>query len=278
VDLARSNCDAHLWWIDQLGFVPNSAFVGDQNRSQPPLLTKAIREVFEQTEDTEWLDAAFPRLEKEYQFWSGKRSFPNGLAHHGHDADEQYLIEFYRRILVRRLDLETEIDDSVKVQIAGQFLAEAETGQDFSPVWNHRCLHFADLELNCLLWQCESDMAFFAQKLGLPNKDALVWEDRAKKRRRLILDTFWDEESGLFRPWDMVWKQFSKVAHLGTFYPLWLGIATEEQAQRVKDNLSRFEYDFGVAQTERYGGRTYQWAFPTGWPPTQWVVAQALQN
>lgn len=52
---AHSNCEALMWCLDRRGFVPNSAFVGDDNRSQPPMLAAMVTDVFTITQDLAWL-------------------------------------------------------------------------------------------------------------------------------------------------------------------------------------------------------------------------------
>lgn len=274
-DLARSNCDALMWWIDQLGFVPNSAFNNDQNRSQPPVLSLMVQEVHQAEPDREWLAKAVPRLEREHDFWQTQRCLPNGMARHGHHADDDYLVRFYDGLLCRRLGVEHKVSREVKLELAGQLLAEAETGQDFTPIYDHRAMHHMDLELNCLLCAMERNLATFQRELG-ERDQAAAWSKKADWRAEKIRAELWDDRAGLFRPKDIVWRSFSPVAHLGTFYPLWLGIATEEQAQRVRDNLPRFEREFGVAHTEEYGEMRYQWAYPNGWPPSHWVTVAGL--
>lgn len=276
-DLARSNCDALMWWIDQLGFVPNSAFNNDQNRSQPPMLSLMVQEVHAAAPDLEWLAGAVPRLETEHAFWATRRVLPNGMARHGHEADEAYLIRFYDGLVCRRLGVEREVDPEVKLSLAAQLLAEAETGQDFTPVYEHRAMDHMDLELNCLLWALEDNLSRFHRALGR-REQAAQWRAKADWRGERIRRELWDDDSGLFRPKDVVWRSFAQIAHLGTFYPLWLGIATEEQAQRVRDNLPRFEREFGVAHTEDYGELRYQWAYPNGWPPSHWVTVAGLMR
>jgi alpha,alpha-trehalase len=278
IDLARSNCDALLWWIDRQGFVPNSAFVGDDNRSQPPVLAAMVREVYSVTRDRVWAGAAVARLEKEYDFWVKNRSFADGLAHHGHQADDAYLERFYDETLCVRLGASREVSRDEKTRVAGQRLAEAESGLDFTPLFGGRALDHADIKLNTLLWTYETNLAWFARALDAGAAVADRWASRAEERRRAIDASLWDDSRGIFRPRNIVTNAFSPVADLETFYPLWAGLATPEQARRVRDNLVVFEHEFGLSQTEILPDRTYQWAYPNGWPPSHWIVASGLRR
>lgn len=278
IDLARSNCDALLWWIDRQGFVPNSAFVGDDNRSQPPVLAAMVREVYSVTRDRVWAGAAVARLEKEYDFWVKNRSFADGLAHHGHQADDAYLERFYDETLCVRLGASREVSRDEKTRVAGQRLAEAESGLDFTPLFGGRALDHADVKLNTLLWTYETNLAWFARALDAGAAVADRWASRADERRRVIDARLWDDSRGFFRPRNIVTNAFSPVADLETFYPLWAGLATPEQARRVRDNLVVFEHEFGLSQTEILPDRTCQWAYPNGWPPSHWIVASGLRR
>lgn len=278
IDLARSNCDALLWCIDRHGFVPNSAFVGDDNRSQPPVLAAMVREVYAVTRDRVWAGAAIPRLQVEYEFWTRKRSFAGGLAHYGHQADETYLERFYDDTLHARLRVNRDASREEKLQVAAHRLAEAESGLDFTPLFGGRALDCADVKLNTLLWSYETNLAWFARELGAGNAVADRWTRRADERRRAIVARLWDDDRGLFRPRNMATNAFSPIGDLETFYPLWAGLATAEQAARVRDNLVVFEHEFGLSQTEMLPDRTYQWAYPNGWPPSHWIAASGLRR
>jgi neutral trehalase len=65
---------------------------------------------------------------------------------------------------------------------------------------------------------------------------------------------------------------------LAGFYPLWAGLATPDQAERiVQSALPRFEFPGGlVTTTQEQVGR--QWAFPNGWAPLQWIVVAGLER
>ncbi len=61
----------------------------------------------------------------------------------------------------------------------------------------------------------------------------------------------WDDQAGLYFDYDFVTKQLRHYPFLTTFYPLWAGIASKEQAARVEKNLPLFERDGGL-QTSTY--------------------------
>ncbi|SPF54792.1 Periplasmic trehalase (fragment) [Candidatus Sulfopaludibacter sp. SbA4] len=63
---------------------------------------------------------------------------------------------------------------------------------------------------------------------------------------------------------------------LTTFYPLWTGIASPEQAARVAGNLPLFERPGGLETSTHHSGD--QWDAPFGWAPLQWIAVQGLRR
>ena len=63
---------------------------------------------------------------------------------------------------------------------------------------------------------------------------------------------------------------------LTTFYPLWAGIASQEQAAHVVRNLAMFERPGGLRTSEFQSGD--QWDAPFGWAPLQWIAVQGLRR
>jgi len=69
VDTARMVVDNLLGLVEDYGFIPNGSRRYYLNRSQPPMLTKMVRAVFDVTGDKEWLRSVMPTLELEYAYW-----------------------------------------------------------------------------------------------------------------------------------------------------------------------------------------------------------------
>jgi alpha,alpha-trehalase len=86
----------------------------------------------------------------------------------------------------------------------------------------------------------------------------------------------WDAEHGLYFDYDFVHKRVRKYPFLTTFYPLWAGIATAEQAAQVVRNLPLFERAGGLQTSTSQTGD--QWDAPFGWAPLQWIAVQGLRR
>jgi len=195
VDLAKNNVDNLLYLVERYGYIPNGNRTFFLNRSQPPFLGLMIRDIFDATQDKKWLTDSFSIWKKEYEFWDQNRKTPAGLTRHLHHSTNKNLLRFYEDELVCRIKFNLQ-NENDKIEIANHYLAEAETGWDFTPRFHQRAADFIQVELNCILYLCEQNAAYFSDILEL--KDTEVWRDRAEKRKELILELLWNESESFF--------------------------------------------------------------------------------
>jgi alpha,alpha-trehalase len=276
IQQAENNVNDVLFLVDRLGFVPNSNRIDMTNRSQPPYLCMMVKDIYDATGNKEWLKTAYPLISREYEFWITKRSTTYGLSRHHHDATQEYLTDFYEHLKKVRLPL-TATTAEEKISIAGHRLAEAEAGYDFTPRFDGRCSDFIPVDLNSNLYLYEVSMAGFAGILE--NGESKLWMDRATERKKRIDDLLWNETRGLYLDYDMKNERPSDVTSLATFQPLWTGCASADQASKVKANLKRYEFAYGVVPCEAaLHDFIYQWDYPNTWPPHSLIVSEALSS
>lgn len=105
--------------------------------------------------------------------------------------------------------------------------------------------NFESPDLNAMLVKEARALSMMAEELG--NRDAATsWRFRADVRADLVRQEFWDEEDGFFYYLDKADNDFTfenendlKRREIVGFFPMWAGIATEEQAARlVEDHLT----------------------------------------
>jgi alpha,alpha-trehalase len=135
--------------------------------------------------------------------------------------------------------------------------------------------HYAPVCLNSLLYKTEKDMEQISRWLG-HSVDAEKWSRRAEERKRLIRRYLWDERAGLFFDYDFTTAQRSSYRYATTFYPLWAGLATMEQARRVMANLPAFEKPGGLAMSTEDTGA--QWDLPYGWGNIEMLAVDGLRR
>ena len=58
------NIENFIYLIDTYGFIPNGSHKSMLNRSQPPFLSLMVREIYETTKDSQWLEGAYDTLVK----------------------------------------------------------------------------------------------------------------------------------------------------------------------------------------------------------------------
>ena len=135
--------------------------------------------------------------------------------------------------------------------------------------------HYAPVCLNSLLYKTEKDLQHISEILG-NNQDAQRWQERARQRSERIQKYLWDGQRGLFFDYNLDKAARSTYEYVTTFYPLWVGLATKEQAEAVTHNLSIFESAGGLAMSNRDNG--VQWDYPYGWAPTQLLAVEGLRR
>jgi len=135
--------------------------------------------------------------------------------------------------------------------------------------------HYAPVCLNSLLYKTETDMEKISSWLG-DAQAARLWQERAVKRGKIIQDLLWNPKRGLFFDYDFEHKELSSYEYATTFYPLWAGAATPEQARAVTGNLPVFEREGGLAMSTHDTG--VQWDYPYGWAPIQLLAVEGMRR
>ncbi len=247
--LAKGIVDNCIYMADKYGIIPNANRKDYMNRSQPPYLTSMIREIYSVYRDDVWLKKAFAAAKKEYaKTWTSEPRITNiGLSKfHG--------------------------------ERGSHFLAEKESGWDFTSRFGNRANDMCAIDLNCCLFKYESDFAFFSRTLG-DIDEADRWMDRSIKRKYVINAHMWDPAAGFFYDYDLVNKMRMGVRSLAAYSAMWSGLASNEQAKQLVKNLRHFEHNDGLATCDQdYGMRGKQWNYPIGWAPLHWIVVSGLHN
>lgn len=135
--------------------------------------------------------------------------------------------------------------------------------------------HYAPVCLNSLLYKTEKDLEQISRWLGHAG-DAEKWSKRAEERKKLIARYLWDEKAGFFSDYNLQTGQRSSYRYATTFYPLWAGLATPEQAKAVVKNLATLERPGGLAMSPEETGA--QWDLPYGWGNIEMLAIDGLRR
>jgi alpha,alpha-trehalase len=319
VDLAKALTENLAYEVVHYGKVLNGNRTYYLTRSQPPFLTSMGLAVSEhlppKDEARRWLARVFRAAIKEYYtVWMQKpRLTDTGLSRYyaegigpPPEVEKGHFDAIYRPYAEQRhLDVRT-FEQQYK---AGEFAVPAldqffvhdrcvrESGHDTTYRWDaqgDRCADFVTVDLNALLYKAEIDIArtietVFGGTLKLEDGSAetsAAWYARASRRQQLVTQFLWDEEAGLFFDYDLVNRKRHAFVSATTFYPLWAGLATGEQAEAVVHNaLPLLEMPGGLAgSSEKSRGAisvkrpARQWDYPYGWVPHQMLAWHGLVN
>lgn len=237
----------------KFGIIPARNKYYNLGISQPPFLSTMVAMVYHITKDQHWLRECVHVIEKELNdYWKGKN-----LEYHQLD-----------------IGLSRYCDHNITHQTA-----EHESGWDMTSRFHDACLDYAPIDLNCCLYKYETDLAYFYRELGEEQR-ARHYDDEAAHRKHLINKYCWHEDLGFYFDYNHHKQEQSLFFSLAGFFPLWCGIANEEQAHRMVDHLKLFEFDGGLATTQKEGlDETFkQWDYPNGWANLQWIVIVGLEH
>jgi len=135
--------------------------------------------------------------------------------------------------------------------------------------------HYAPICLNSLLYKTEKDLQEMSHILG-HTENAQKFEQRAEERKDRIQKYLWDPARRLFFDYNFYTGVRSSYEYVTTFYPLWAGLATPEQARELAHNLGLFEQAGGLAMSTT--DADVQWDYPYGWAPTQIIAIEGLRR
>jgi alpha,alpha-trehalase len=134
--------------------------------------------------------------------------------------------------------------------------------------------HYAPVGLNSLLYRYELDLQQFATRLGKAG-DARRFGQAATARKAAMDQYLWRPEAGMYLDYDFVGGKPANDPYITTFYPLWSGAASPQQARALRGRLALFEHKGGLAMSRDASGA--QWDAPFGWAPTNWLAVAGLE-
>jgi putative isomerase len=203
------------------GFVPNlSASMGIKSfdRSQPPVGSFVVKEIYKRYREEWFLQEVFPKLLTWNRWWEKNRD-RDGYLCWGSSPFAPYL---------RNLDKNAH----------SRFGAALESGLDNSPMYDDipfdsvsNTMLLGDVGLMSLyILDCES----LAEIAGVLHKDHIRKELKERAvRYRKKLSTMWSEEKGIYLNRRLDTNSFSDKISPTNFYPLLANAPDQQQAERM---------------------------------------------
>lgn len=297
IQLAINHVENFQYLFDRLGYIPNGSKLSIANRSQTPFLTGMIMDIYEVTGDKKWLAEKMELAKREYRdvwMYTEKQGKERGISRPSHRISEESLL-----LRPCGTDILNEHYEAAAMETA-----------DDSAEWARRAHETAPLLLNGALYKYEIEFAKAADILG-NSEEAQSWQAIADERKREINEKMWDKEKGMYFNLQLnretgEWERDNTYFGLPAFVPLWLNIATSEQAERVVQHLPKFESQYGLfiaaadsivdPTTMRRINRTAykdysryipalddvfredQWNYPNIWSPIEYFAIEGLIN
>jgi alpha,alpha-trehalase len=276
-DQARMNTENLASMVDRFGKILNGSSTSYLNRSQPPVFSLMVRQIYDATGDREWLAAILPKLEKEYGFWMNSRMTPCGLNHDSNEASDAEKMAFIRLVKGRfgeNFKLEgCSHEDSLRV--GSHYISEAECW-DFTPRFKGECENYCPVDLNALLYIYEKNFAYFSRIFG-DRAGVRRWNKAARVRKRLMGKYLRNPKDGIWYDYDFVTGERSDVVSAAQFFLLMGKAVTRRQARGIVKSLAVLEYPHGISACEKGDYPfVYQWSYPNGWAPLQYVTVRGL--
>ncbi|KYK54096.1 hypothetical protein DCS_06052 [Drechmeria coniospora] len=322
-DLVQGVVRNWIFEIEHYGLIPNANRSYLMLRSQPPFLTDLCLRLYHATETSDpkakeflkrgikaaikeyhlvWMTP--PRLDKETGL---SRYWPGGVG-----VPPEVELDFFAPVLKPFADkYGTTCEKVVELFNAGEidepeleayFLhdrATRESGHDTQNRLENKTADLAIIDLNCLLYKFETDIAFaihtvfqddFGESENRPESEfecdlwSSTWHARAEARKAAIDRYLWNEDRGIYVDYNTRTKRQEAAESATTLWSMWCGVASPRQADLVvKRGLPLFECVGGLASSSKATGfmnttRPYQcqWDYPHGWAPHQMMAWDGL--
>jgi len=293
IGMVENMVNNFAYLLDEIGLIPNGNRTYYCSRSQPPFFSLMVELLANLKNDLSLYGRYLPQLEIEYEFWMA------GSEDLQKDGDaKQRVVQLGSSVLNRywddnpiprqesfKEDLELSASYSGSAdKLFRNIRAAAETGWDFSSRWfrdasdltSIRTTEIVPVDLNTLMFKLEGTLAksySLQGNMGLQAKYELL----AAQRKQAIQTLFYDEQKKMFVDLELFGGAASSVVSLAGVFPLYFGLALNQQAENVARELSEnFLKQGGWVTTLKY--TTHQWDAPNGWAPLQWMVYQGLKN
>ncbi|KAI5655296.1 hypothetical protein M9H77_32483 [Catharanthus roseus] len=288
--------------IDQFGYPLNGARAYYTNRSQPPLLSSMIFDIYSRTGDMDFIKKSLPALLKEHEFWNSGTHMVTIQDAQGytHNLSRYYAKWNKPRPESSTIDRETAEklpNTCEKTQLYRELASAAESGWDFSTRWMRNesdlttmsTTFILPVDLNAFILKMELDIAYFANVTG-DSSVALRFKEASQTRQKAMNSIFWNAEKGQWLDYWLSKSNTSKDAYTweasnqnqnifaSNFIPLWInlfhsdGLMLEKVIESFK--TSGLIHPAGIATSLTNSGQ--QWDFPNGWAPLQHMIVEGL--
>ncbi|OXV09580.1 hypothetical protein Egran_02658 [Elaphomyces granulatus] len=325
-DIVKQIIKNFIFEIQNYGRIPNANRSYFLCRSQPPffsdLIVRTFKAIESETGAVEFLRTAILAAIKEYrQVWMAEprydpvsglsryRSTGIGIPLEVEPGHFDYILSGYAEkysMTISEFTVQYN-DGKIKEPALDEFFlhdkAVRESGHDTSYRFEEGAANLATVDLNCLLYKYETDIAWAIKNVF---NDRLVicdpwctpgvteghvetsshWNLEAQRRQARANTYLWNADQNMFFDYNTATNKQSTYEYVTTFYALWCGLATPAQAELlVSKSLPKFECVGGLTTSTESSrgpigpGRVWrQWDYPFGWAPHQMLAWDGLKK
>jgi alpha,alpha-trehalase len=326
VDLVKALAKNFIFEIQHYGLIPNANRSYYLLRSQPPFLTDLVLRTYNYIANDPssgaeefLLRGTLASIKEYHKVWvSEPRLDPKtGLSRYrpaGVASPPECVLEHFENVLrpyaekhgmgdnIGKFREEYDAGNIDEPELHEYFLHDRglrESGHDVSLRVEGVCADLANIDLNCLLYKYETDIAYilrtkFNDAIEIPDEfyvagqtrleTSAMWDRRARKRKKAIDKYLWNEEKGIYLDYNTKSETQTTFETVTCYWALWCGVASPYQASRLVAALPRFERVGGLLSTnaDLRGQRTcheaHQWDYPYGWAPHQVMAWDGLRK
>lgn len=279
--------------VREIGFIPNGNRTYYCSRSQPPYFALMVELLANVKKDETVFGRYLPQMIREYDFWMAGIDVLDGVNSAYRrviGVADGYLNRYWDDAKIPRQESFAEDVEAAgsgnrdAADLYRDIRAACESGWDFSTRWfedQHSkasicTTRIIPVDLNALMFNLE---AMLARTCATTGDEALAqfYRERSETRKGLIQTLFFDEDAGFFVDQSLPDLKPTGTHSLAAAYPLYFGIATPEQGEKVAKRIhAEFLRAGGWLTTLADSGQ--QWDFPNGWAPLQWTTYKGLKR
>uniref|UniRef100_A0AC35F9E7 Trehalase n=1 Tax=Panagrolaimus sp. PS1159 TaxID=55785 RepID=A0AC35F9E7_9BILA len=283
-------------FIEKYGFIPNGGRVYYLQRSQPPMFTPMIYEIYEATKNVSFVKEMLPFMEKEFNYWQKNHTYSVKLgvktytvyrwrADSNTPRPESYKEDLATAAAANATDKESQ------QRIYRDLASAAESGQDFSTRWfaDKKSLHTIEttnilpVDLNSFLCWNMDILAYLFDEVARDDDKADLYRDLLSKHRRAVHAVFYNEKEKMWLDYNIKDKSHNPTFYATLATPLFTNCYNsldQGKAEGVFNFFNRshaFDYPGGVPSSMiRETGE--QWDFPNGWGNVNHMIIEGLRK
>lgn len=288
--LVEAMLDNFVSLIERYGHVPNGTRSYFLSRSQPPFLALMVELSIDPLPAVRARRLKALRLEHAYWMRGATDLASGSAAEHVVRLPEGEVLNRYwdAQDTPRPEAFAEDIEVAARSgrpagEVYRDIRAAAESGWDFSSRWLRDPADLATIEttalvpvdLNCLLYLSERRIESECRAVGDAAGDdfAALADHRAAAIQRYC----WVAGEGRFADWHWIERRPVAGATAATFFPLFAGVATIDQANAVASLVEAQLLAPGGLRTTT-AETAQQWDQPNGWAPLQWIAIIGLRR